>query len=64
MQNRFKSWVVWAAILGAVGVILNTTGAFEKMGITSDGFEASVNALGALLIALGVLNNPTSKDSF
>ena len=31
MRNRLKSWVVWASILGAVGVILQALGVFDKI---------------------------------
>lgn len=64
MQNRLKSWVVWASVLGALGVILNAFGVFEAIGIDSDGFNTAVNAIGTVLITFGVLNNPTSKDEF
>lgn len=35
VQPRYKSWAMWLAVLGALGVILNATGVFEKIGIDS-----------------------------
>lgn len=64
IKERLKSWAVWVSVLGAVGVILNSLGVFEKIGITSATFDVIVNALGTILIAFGILNNPTSKDCF
>ena len=64
IKERLKSWAVWVSVLGALGVILNSLGVFEKLGITSEAFEVMVNAVGTILIAFGILNNPTSKDCF
>ena len=63
-QPRYKSWAMWLAVLGALGVILNATGVFEQIGIDSAAWDVIVNALGSILIGFGILNNPTSKSSF
>lgn len=62
-QPRYKSWALWLSVLGAVGVILNSTGVFEKIGLDSNSFEVIVNAIGTILIAFGIVNNPTSKST-
>lgn len=64
IKERLKSWAVWLSVLGAVGVILNATGVFEKLGLDSKTFDMVVNAVGTILIAFGILNNPTDKNSF
>ena len=64
MKERLKSWPVWLAVLGAVGVILNSTGVFEKIGWDSTTWQVLVNAVGTILIAFGVLNNPTDREHF
>lgn len=64
LKERLKSWAVWVSVLGAVGVILNSLGVFEKIGIDSAAFDVIVNAVGTILIAFGILNNPTDKSSF
>lgn len=64
IKERLKSWAVWVSVLGAVGVILNATGVFEKIGIDSAAFDMIVNSAGTILIAFGILNNPTDKTGF
>ena len=64
IKERLKSWAVWLSVLGAVGVILNATGVFQKIGINSSVWDIIVNAVGSVLIAFGILNNPTDKTGF
>ena len=64
LKERLKSWAVWVSVLGALGVIFNTFGLFELMGIDSKTFDMVVNAVGTILIAFGILNNPTDKTGF
>ena len=64
IKERLKSWAVWVSVLGALGVILNATGVFELIGLDSMQFDIIVNAVGTILIAYGILNNPTNKTGF
>lgn len=64
VKDRLKSWAVWTSVLGALAVILNAFGVFEKIGIDSTTFDMVVNAVGSVLIAFGILNNPTDKTAF
>ncbi len=64
LKERLKSWAVWVSVLGALGVIFNAFGLFELMGIDSMTFDMVVNAVGTILIAFGILNNPTDKTGF
>lgn len=63
-QNRFKSWAVWVSVLGAVWTILNAFGLPSKWGIEESMFKSLVDAVGAILIAFGILNNPCDKAHF
>ena len=51
-------------MLGAVGMLLNTFGVFEKVGIDSTTWDVVVNAIGTILVMFGVLNNPTNREHF
>ena len=62
--NRFKSWATWVAVAGAVWILLSAFGIPEKIGITAPEWNAALNALGALLTAFGILNNPTDRSNF
>ena len=64
IKERLKSWAVWLSVLGAVSVILNAFGVFEMIGIDSMTFDMVLNAVGTILIAFGILNNPTDKKAF
>ena len=61
-QNRFTSPVVWAAVAAQLLTILSTLGVISAG--QSDAVGAVVSAVLQLLISFGVLNNPTSKDTF
>ena len=64
MQNRFKSKVLWAAILGQLVSILQLAGVFESIGINAgQAGDAIAWALQGLTM-FGVLNDPTNKTGF
>jgi uncharacterized membrane protein len=62
-QPRWKSWALWCSVLGAVGLVLQATGALEAMGLTSESWNSVVTALGTILTAFGIVNNPTKHDT-
>lgn len=58
--GRFKSWAVWVA-LGAMIVFC----AKEFAGVDiSDTVDGLLNVLLPLLVAFGIVNNPTDKKNF
>ena len=63
-QNRLKSWVTWSAIVAQIIAILQLSGVFEKIGIATEQVEQVIGCVLQLLVLFGVLNNPTSADSF
>lgn len=61
-QNRFKSPVVWAAVIAQVLSILVLMEVINPtQSETINGVVASVLQL---LVAFGILNSPTSADRF
>ena len=63
-QNRFKSWALWVSVAGALWVIASAFGLPEKFGITESTFTHVLDAIGSILIAFGICNNPTDRDNF
>ncbi len=63
-QKRWRSKPAWAALFGLVGLLFSIYGLYDILGITSETWQALVNALLAALVAFGVLNNPTDPDHF
>ena len=58
-MNRFKSWALWLSVSGAVWTILSAFGVTESIGLTESTFKTVLDAVGAVLIAFGIVNNPT-----
>ena len=59
MQNRLKSPILWLAIASFVAFITKTYFNYEI-----PEFDVAVDMLLGILTMLGVLNNPTNKESF
>ena len=49
------------SVAGAVWVILSAFGIPQEIGMTNETYNAVLNGVGAVLIALGIVNNPTEK---
>ena len=63
-QNRFKSVALWASVVGAIWTILSAFGVTEEFGITNEAWNSVFNGIGGLLVAFGILNNPTDSSHF
>jgi len=62
-QSRWKSAVLWTAIVAQVIAILQLTGAFKAIGLDA-GYVGNVTAtVLQLLVIIGVVNNPTDPTS-
>lgn len=62
-QSRWRSKALWAAIVGLVMAIFSAFGVWQKLGIDSEAFNAIVTAIGGVLTAFGIINNPTDGGS-
>ena len=58
--NRFKSWAVWVSI-GALIVFCAKEFAGVDLAETVDGL---LNVLLPVLVAFGIVNNPTDREHF
>ena len=57
---RFKSWALWLSIAALVGFCVKEFAGID-IGDTLDSF---MNVLLPVLVAFGIVNNPTDKSSF
>ncbi len=64
MQNRLKSPAAWAAIISLVAFVLGNYGLYDYIGLTNETFKILADLVFAVLVALGVFNNPTNPDGF
>ena len=63
IQPRWRAWALWLSVIGAVWTILNSFGLPEKWGIEQTTFKTVVDAVGVILIAFGVVNDPSNPDA-
>lgn len=60
MQNRFKSWALWLSLAALI-----TFAVKEVWGIdVSEKVSAFMDVLLPVLVAFGIINNPTDKEHF
>jgi len=63
-QNRWKSKVLWVAIIAQIIAVLQLANVFQLIGIDAGLVGDIVAGVLQLLVLFGVLNSPSSKDSF
>jgi uncharacterized membrane protein len=63
-QSRWRSPVVWTAIVMQIIAIGQLTGIWAKFGIDTGMIGDTVAAVLQLLVIVGVLNNPENKTGF
>lgn len=60
LQNRFKSWALWTAI---AALIVFCVKQFAGLDI-SETVNGLLDVLLPVLVAFGIVNNPTDKKNF
>ena len=63
-QSRFRSPLLYSAIVGLIVIIGGNYGLWDAIHMTSDVFIKVADSISAILVLLGALNNPTSKNTF
>lgn len=64
MKGRLRSWALWVSVLGALGIILDNLGVFARLGLDGEKWTVIINAVGGILVAFGILNDPTNREAF
>ncbi len=55
--SRFKNYGLWVSILALIPMILSAFG----VNIVPEEYQAITNTILSILVALGILNNPTTQ---
>lgn len=64
-QNRLRSKVVWMSLFSALYLIYTTLAKeFGWVTIEDTTFNTVLNAFLGILVMFGILNDPTSSDTF
>lgn len=58
--SRFRNYGFWISVAALIPLVLN---AFEVKFIPEE-YEAIVNAILAILVAAGIINNPTTENKW
>lgn len=61
-QSRWKSKILWGAILAQVVVLLQIMGIWEQVGITSDTATNVFTGFLQILAIFGIVNDPTNPS--
>ena len=64
LRDRLRSKVLWASVVGLIMTVFSAFNLWDKLGIAPDGFREFVAAVGAVMAAFGVFNDPTNREGF
>lgn len=59
-QSRLRSWALWVSVAALVGFCVKEFAGFD----ISETLDGLLNVLLPVLVAFGIVNNPTDKTSF
>jgi len=63
-QNRWKSKIVWTTVIALIVLLGGNYGLWDAIGMTSDVFQTAANLILTIAVAVGIVNNPTDKESW
>lgn len=63
-QSRWRSPAAWSAVGALLFFMAKNWGLLDKIGLSLESFKELVSLVSSALIAFGVFNNPTNKNSF
>ncbi len=61
-QNRWKSKVLWASLIAQFIAIGQLTGVWAALGLDPGQVGEIAATILAILVTIGILNNPTDKE--
>lgn len=63
-QSRLRSKVMWISIISSLALLAGEWGLYDVFNINEGTIRHTIDFIFLVLTAFGVLNDPTSKDSF
>lgn len=60
-QSRWKSYVLWAALVAQLVIIADAVGFWALVGVDKTVALTVIESLLGMLVLFGVINNPTNK---
>lgn len=63
-QSRWRSKVLWVAVVAQVYLIASSTGLWESIGVDQTVIKTVVDAILQLLVIGGILNSPTDAENY
>jgi len=64
MQSRWKSKIVWTTLIALVVLLGSNYGLFGAIGMSSEIFVSAAEMVLAVLIGVGIINDPTNKNNW
>lgn len=64
LRDRLRSRALWAALAGLLVTVLSAFDVWGAIGITAPQLQGILTAIGAVLAAFGVFNDPTERERF
>ena len=61
MQSRWKSKVLWAAIIAQVVSLIGMFGVYDMIGITAEWLQTTLTGVLELFVLFGIINSPDNK---
>ena len=63
-QSRWQSRIVWVTIVALIILVGGNYGLWDAIGMTSDVFQKAADLIITVLVAGGILNNPSDSTNF
>ena len=60
MQNRFRSWALWLSVAALIVYVIKMIWGLD----VSDQVNGFLDVLLPVLVAFGIVNNPTDREHF
>lgn len=64
MKKKLRNYGLYVSIFSLIGLILQSFGLYEKIGLTNQAYQELVNAILIVLVGAGIISNPNKGKGF